>query len=337
MLLLCLGERHRRYFSFPLTVLATNPYIAGPPVRGADLVGRGLDLLRIRTLLAHGSIRLAGERRIGKTSILHHLLDHAGAGFAPIWLNAEEKLDTPFRGWVTDAVRHHIPEAPTSPAELFPFLRRLAASGRVPLFLVDEIFHLGNLTAPDAAWLRALTSTPFAAVLAGSPYDWQRFFASLPHEAGNPFNHLQDVVIGPLTETETRRLVARPGAPPPDERALGRILELTGGRPYLAQRLCQAALDRVYRDERTSITRADVDAVAREALITGMDHQHQKRWAELAAVPEVQRAVVEHARAQNAPAPRPLYDALQEHGLFDGLAWTVDPAFVMWVREREAG
>ena len=85
-----------------------------------------------------------------------------------------------------------------------------------------------------------------------------------------------------------------------------------------------------------SITQADVDTSAREALVVGLHHQHTKRWAELAAEPEVQRALADHARDGTA-APRSLYDALQEHGLFDGLAWTVDPAFVMWVRARETG
>jgi hypothetical protein len=143
------------------------------------------------------------------------------------------------------------------------------------------------------------------------------------------------VTLGPLTDVEVRRLVTRPGAVPPDEEAMRRILELSGGRPYLAQRLGEAALDRVQREEWLSITRADVDATAREALVTGLDHQHKKRWAELAAAPEVQRALVEHAKG-SATVPRSLRDALQEHGLFDGLAWTVDPAFVMWVKEREA-
>jgi hypothetical protein len=108
-----------------------------------------------------------------------------------------------------------------------------------------------------------------------------------------------------------------------------------GGRPYLAQRLGQAALDRVQREERLSITVADVDATAREALVAGLDHQHDKRWAELATAPEARSALVEHAHAA-AAAPRRLHDALREHGLHDGLAWTVDPAFLMWVRERHA-
>ena len=62
---------------------------------------------------------------------------------------------------------------------------------------------------------------------------------------------------------------------------------------------------------------ADVEAVAREALVTGMDHQHRKRWAELAGVRGAQKAVAAYAR-HGAEAPEALYDALQEHGLFDG-------------------
>src|SRR5262249_35118095 len=83
------GNRHDRSFSLDLTVLAHNPYIAAPPVRGADLVGRDADLARLHDKLRHGSIQLTGERRIGKTSLLHHLADHPGA-FAPIWLDAQD-------------------------------------------------------------------------------------------------------------------------------------------------------------------------------------------------------------------------------------------------------
>jgi WD40 repeat protein len=336
LLTLHLGTRHERSFSFPLIVLAHNPYIAGPPVRGSDLVGRTSDLARLHDKLRHGSIQLTGERRIGKTSLLHHLADHPGSHI-PIWLDAQD-LHEPaaFRTWLTAAVRHHLPEAPADPADLVPYLRRLAASGKTPLLLVDEISLLQGLSARDAAWLRSLSSPPIAAVLAGSPFDWSRFFASLPDAAGSPFNHLQDLTIGPLTDPEMRRLVTRPGAVPPDDEAMRNILDLSGGRPYLAQRLCQVALDRVQREERLSITRADVDAAAREALVTGLDHQHKKRWAELAAAPNIQQALADYAR-NSTPAPRKLYDALQEHGLFDGLAWTVDPAFMMWIREREAG
>jgi WD40 repeat protein len=330
------GNHHERRYTLPLTVLAHNPYIAGPPVRGADLIGRDADLARIRDKLRHGSIQLTGERRIGKTSILHHLADHPGA-YAPVWLDAQELSDpSALRAWVTAGVREHLEGAPSDPTQLLSFLRRLAASGRTPLLLVDEISHLQGLSTRDAAWLRTLSTPPVAAVLSGSPFDWSRFFASLPDAAGSPFNHLQDVTLGPISDLELRRLVTRPGAVPPDEDAMRRIVELSGGRPYLAQRLCQAALDRVQREERLSITRADVDASAREALVVGLHHQHTKRWAELAAAPEVQRALADHAR-DGAAAPRRLYDALQQHGLFDGLVWTVDPAFVMWVREREAG
>jgi hypothetical protein len=330
------GNHHERTFTLPLTILSHNPYIAGPPVRGADHIGRDADLARLHDKLRHGSIQLAGERRIGKTSLLHHLADAPPAGHVPIWLDAQELSDpASLRTWVTSSVRHHLSDAPADPADLLPYLRRLAESGRTPLLLVDEISHLQGLTARDAAWLRSL-STPATAVLAGSPFDWSRFFASLPDAAGSPFNHLQHVTLGPLTLSELRHIVARPGAVAPDEPALQRITELSGGRPYLAQLLCQAALDRAQREERVTLTTADVDAVAREALVTGLDHQHRKRWAELSGAPEVRQALIDHVRS-GAPPPRTLYDALAEHGLFDGATWTADPAVLWWVREREAG
>jgi len=79
---------------------------------------------------------------------------------------------------------------------------------------------------------------------------------------------------------------------------------------------------------------ADVEAVAREALVKGMDHQHRKRWAEVASLDAARQAVLAYVR-EGAMAPRGLSDVLQAQGLFDGQVWTVDPAFVMWLRERE--
>lgn len=337
LLTLHLGDRHERSFAFPLTVLAQNPYIAGPPVRGADLLGREADLARIRARLKNGSIRLAGERRIGKTSILHHFLDDPGPGFVPIWLDAQT-LDAPasFRDWILSALRARFPDAPASQSDLFAFLRTRAAAGQTPLLLIDEIVHLRGLSVPDAGLLRSLCSPPFASVLAGSPSDWTQFFASLPHDAGSPFNTLQDVFLGPLTEAQMRSLITQAGVAPPDETTMLQILALCGGRPYLAQRLCEAALDRTYAEKRTQMKLADVDAVARETLVTGLAHQHARRWAELAGTPDAQTALVSHART-TAPAPSALHDILCVHGLFDGREWTVDPAFQMWIREREQG
>ncbi|MFS8067877.1 MAG: hypothetical protein ACMG6S_16060, partial [Byssovorax sp.] len=76
------------------------------------------------------------------------------------------------------------------------------------------------------------------------------------------------------------------------------------------------------------------EAVTRETLVTGLAHQHEKRWGELEGTPAAQAAIVDYART-SAAAPRALHDTLREHGLFDGLEWTVDSAFMMWIRERE--
>jgi hypothetical protein len=337
-----LGDReldnyYERHHTVPLTVLPNSPYIAGPPVRGSDLVGRAADLGRITDRLRYGSVRLVGERRIGKTSILHHFADHPGDAFVPVWLDAQT-LDEPasFRNWILAALRDRFDAAPVSGNDLLPFLRTRAATGKTPLLLIDEIVHLRGLSPRDAGLLRSLSSPPLAAILAGSPHDWSHFFASLPDDAGSPFNHLQDVVLAPLTDVETRILVLRPGVAEPDAETLRLILELSGGRPYLVQRLCEPALARAYVAGRLRIERADVEAVTHEALVAGLAHQHEKRWAALASTSDAQAAVVAYAR-MDAPAPRALHDILRAHGLFDGVSWTVDPAFAMWLRERDAG
>jgi uncharacterized protein YjiK len=336
LLTLHLGDRHERSFTFPLTVLAQNPYIAGPPVRGADLHGREADLARIRARLKNGSIRLVGERRIGKTSILHHFLDAPGPGFVPLWLDAQTLDDVAsFRDWILSALRARFADAPAAQSDLLAFLRARAARGQTPLLLIDEVVHLRGLSVSDAGLLRSLCAPPFASILAGSPSDWSQFFASLPNDAGSPFNTLQDVFLGPLTEAQMRALVIQPGVAAPEDATMLQILEMCGGRPYLAQRLCEAALDRTYAEGRMRMEIADVEAVARETLVTGLAHQHEKRWGELTGTPAAQTALVAYV-LESVPAPRALHDTLREHGLFDGLVWTVDPAFMMWIREREA-
>ncbi len=51
-----------------------NPYIAGAPVLADDMFfGRQKLLTRILNVLHHNSLMITGERRIGKTSLLHHL------------------------------------------------------------------------------------------------------------------------------------------------------------------------------------------------------------------------------------------------------------------------
>lgn len=56
----------------------SNPYHVGQPVTGADFFGRAKEL---RIILEHvenrGSISLVGERRIGKTSLLLHLMEES--------------------------------------------------------------------------------------------------------------------------------------------------------------------------------------------------------------------------------------------------------------------
>ena len=51
-----------------------NPYIAGAPVLEDDMFfGRHKLLARIMNVLHHNSLMITGERRIGKTTLLHHL------------------------------------------------------------------------------------------------------------------------------------------------------------------------------------------------------------------------------------------------------------------------
>jgi WD40 repeat protein len=332
-------DRAERTLVLAVSCVGDNPYIAGPWVGGANLIGRENTLTQLRNRLGRGSVRLVGERRIGKTSILRDLLEHPGEGWIPIFMDGQELAGTalPFREWIAGEVRGGIPEAP-GPDDLARHLRTIAAVGRRVLLLVDEIVHFARRLAPgDAAWLRALSTPPLTALFAGSASDWRRFFAAIPRQEGSPFNHLQELVLRPLSDAEMRRVVVRPDVLPPPDDAVALVLKLAEGRPYLAQRLCYLALERADADGRMRIECADVAAVEREALLTGVQiaEQHASRWEEIAGASEVRKALVAYTHQKSA-APPALCDELREHGLHDEKAgWTVDPAFLRWIREQK--
>jgi hypothetical protein len=72
---------------------------------------------------------------------------------------------------------------------------------------------------------------------------------------------LEELALEPLTPEEAEALVKRPvaGVFRYEARALERILQLSHRRPYLIQRLCLHAVNRMLDDGRITIRPADVE------------------------------------------------------------------------------
>jgi tetratricopeptide (TPR) repeat protein len=262
-----------------------NPYVAGPPVLDPELVvGRDALIDRVLATVPNNSLLLLGERRIGKTTMLHQLrarlpgLDHPRFCFVPVSVDLQGVPEEAFFATVAEAVGEEIGDATMAAArsadgydsrELMRDLRRAlpaveCADDRTAkiVLLLDEIDELNGYSHRTNQRLRSLFMRSFAdqlvAVAAGVGIarDWD-------HEGSPWYNFFEEIEVGPVDPVAARRLVIEPlrGAIAIDAEAVDRLLEIADGRPYQLQKLALAALQRVHEMRRTRITVDDVDAV----------------------------------------------------------------------------
>ena len=264
-----------------------NPYAVGTPVFDSSLLfGRDSLTARILGLLASRSVRLTGEHRIGKTSLLHHLqkaLTSEGGlwGFVPVFVDLEavtaarlcrvlmeetvEELALLPRtlGLRLDG-RHDAYHARDLVHDVRRVVRNLRERTRADarlVLLVDEVDAVLPGPEPEP-WFDALLeecSEELRVVLAGVNGEVSRRGASR-HERGR----LEDLVLEPLPPDDARALVTRPVAHcfRYEPRAVERIVQLAEGRPYLLQKLCLNALNRMLDEGRSVIRLADVESTA---------------------------------------------------------------------------
>jgi hypothetical protein len=266
--------------------------VAGAPVLDEDLFFGRQDLVdRILQTVHNNSLLLHGERRIGKTSIQHHLrrrlreLEDPDYEFFPVFIDLqgvpEERF---FRSLAEDICE-----------ELAPYLEGLAPSCRDDggysyrlfvrdlhaviralrrrsekrvrlVLLIDEVDELNDYDPRVNQRLRSLFMKSFAdqmvAVVSGVEIRrrWER-------ETSPWYNFFEEVEVAPFGPEDARALVREPiqGFMKIDDDAVERILDLTACRPYRIQRLCMSVVNRIYEQKRHRITVADVEAVGGSA------------------------------------------------------------------------
>ncbi len=277
-----LAQRRRRRF---------NPYVAGAPVLDEQLFfGRELLIDRILQTIHNNSLLLYGERRIGKTSIQHHLkrrllqLEDPSYDFYPVYVDLQGTPEERFFATIAEDVFHQLAdqvEMPDHPSfederseysyrdlvrDLRNVIRQLErrSSKKVKVvLLIDEVDELNDYDPRINQRLRSLFMKSFAeslvAVVSGVEIKkhWER--------VGSPwYNFFEEIEVLPLADDEARKLIERPisGVLRIGDGVVDRILELTGKRPYLIQKICVSLVNHAYERGSTVISTADVDAVA---------------------------------------------------------------------------
>jgi tetratricopeptide (TPR) repeat protein len=273
-----------------------NPYIAGAPVLDSALFyGRDQLVEQILQTIHNNSLLLYGERRIGKTSLQHHLrrrlleLEDPKYEFYPVYVDLQGTPEERFFATLAEDVFHELapilgdlrPGLEISDGREYAYrelvrdlravikaLEERSAKQVKLVLLIDEVDELNDYDPRINQKLRSLFMKSFAenlvAVVSGVEIrkQWEK--------EGSPwYNFFEEVEVTAIGRDDAESLIRRPiqGVFKFDQGVVDRIIELTESKPYSIQRFCIALVNRLHEENRRTITVADVEAVdtARQA------------------------------------------------------------------------
>jgi hypothetical protein len=266
-----------------------NPYIAGAPVLADDMFfGREKLTGRILNVLHHNSLMITGERRIGKTTFLYHLKkvlleeELGDYRFFPVFVDLQGVPEQAFfHALMGDVVESLSLSAATRSGlrytpgveeydgrdfshDLQRVLEELKGrtSRKVKLaFLIDEVDVLNEYSERVNQRLRGIFMKTFSESLVAvmSGVGIKRSWKS---EVSPWYNFFDEIEITAFTREEAEALVRTPVASVfrYEPEAVEKILELSGQKPYLVQKLCIHAVNHMLEEGRTTIRVADVEA-----------------------------------------------------------------------------
>ncbi len=281
-------HRHRRRQR--LLKRRFNPYVAGAPVLDDDLfMGREALVDRILQTVHNNSLLLYGERRIGKTSLQHHLkkrlqaLDDPEYDFFPAYIDLQGTPEDKFFATLAEDTFNDLAdelgglEARLSEDKVYTHrdlvrdLRRVIktlrskSSKKVKLvLLIDEVDELNEYDPKINQKLRSLFMKSFAenlvSVVSGVAIkkQWQR--------EGSPwYNFFEEIEVKPFRRQDAEDLIEKPirGIFKLEDGVTQHIIDVTGGKPYLIQKMCISLVNRLYEQGKRRIEIADVEAIGR--------------------------------------------------------------------------
>lgn len=269
-----------------------NPYIAGSPIRSSDMFyGRSELLQNAEAGLAHNSLMIYGERRIGKTSLLYQMLDDLRQmqddkfKFFPVFVDLEGTLEPVFfhhlMEGLLDALQDHLVDFPAREKLQYHLvaddvtytdrhmrrdLRQIVAylkkrHDRIPriIFLMDEADVLSTYSSLTQQQLRRILQDTFASnvgvVIAGVHISkaWDRVESPW-------YNMFIEVVVPPFNRYESELLMREPvyGFYEWGEEAVDFVWKRSSGRPHRIQQIAREAVNLMLDDHRRRITLTDV-------------------------------------------------------------------------------
>jgi len=271
-----------------------NPYIAGAPVlSNAMFFGRKKLLSRVLNMIHANSLMITGDRRIGKTSFLHHLkmalADDEGTEFKffpvsvdlqgvpehtffhtmmseivdALGLQAETLAELRFRSEIDD---YDDRDFSRDLQRVITDLKGRTAKKVKLALLLDEVDELNEYSERVNQRLRSVFMKTFSenlvAVMSGVGI--RRSWKS----EGSPwYNFFDEFELSGLSRDEAEELIRTPvqGVFRFEDEAVERILNLSDLKPYIIQKFCIHSVNHMIEEGRSTIAVRDVVAV--EALV----------------------------------------------------------------------
>jgi hypothetical protein len=250
-------------------------------------------------VLHHNSLMITGERRIGTTTFLHHLKsarerdEGTEYKFFPVSTDLQGVPEAGFfHAVMTDVVETLEPQPETlsdlryrgdddryDGRDFSHDLQRVIeelktrTDRKVKLaLLIDEVDVLNEYSERINQRLRSIFMKTFSEHLVAimSGVGIKRIWNS----EGSPwYNFFDEIELTAFTPEEAEALVRQPveGVFRYEAEAVERILSASGLKPYVIQKFCIHAVNRMLEDGRTTITADDVEAVREVVRFEGRD------------------------------------------------------------------
>ncbi len=285
-----------------------NPYIAGAPVMDEDMFfGRQKLLARLLNMLHHNSLMITGERRIGKTTFMYHLrraleVDQATEyQYFPVSIDLQGVAEPAFfhalmadivdalalspetlagLRFRTDSDRYDGRDFSHDLQRVIDELKTRTARQVKLALLIDEADVLNEYSERTNQRLRSIFMKTFSehlvAVMSGVGV--RRVWKS----EGSPwYNFFDEVELQALAREEAEALVRQPveGVFRYENEAVEAILRESQLKPYVIQKFCVHAINRMIEEGRTTVSLEDVEAVRELVRREGREPETELRPA----------------------------------------------------------
>lgn len=285
---------------------SVNPYTRLPIHEQAMFFGRNQELLQIYEWLRSGvgNIWLMGQKRVGKTSLLFHLKNHylKDRGFVLVFIDFQLLGNVATNNIyfeVANAIYNELQSDPRigdigaplpgvfahqPPSQLISYLNsiqsRLGANRLV--LLLDEFSRTTDAYLQGALhrsffdeWrgLIQATAPKISYITVFQQQSYQLLSLHAQQEANDPSWHLMELgerlVLKSLNSQDVRRLIEWPmrNFIEYTPEILDRVVQLTGGNPFLIQTFCFKLAAHMARRDRRQVEAADIEAVRNEFML----------------------------------------------------------------------